>query len=179
MRGVFCPLPISPGVWWRKSYAWYPRIGQADSRKSTRSCPSRQALRTGGKRERADFGGRGRLRQARPLVFRSSRCCSPTFSVSAACPPKSFASFAISPTGSPATCARCDLRHSADLKNVPHPINPPKLIKKTALGGMRVTDYPGLILVPCAAGVQCGPAPWSSTGGYQWSHRIHCPAARR
>jgi RHS repeat-associated protein len=31
--------------------------------KSTHSCPSRQALRTGGERERADFGGRRRLRE--------------------------------------------------------------------------------------------------------------------
>ena len=63
----------------------------------------------------------------------SSRCSSPTFSVSAAPPPKSVASFTISPTGSPATCATCDLRHSADLKNVPHPINAPNLTKKRRL----------------------------------------------
>jgi hypothetical protein len=55
------------------------------------------------------------------------------FSVSAASPPKSVASFTISPTGSPATCATCDLRHSADLKNVPHPINAPNLTKKRRL----------------------------------------------
>ena len=47
---------------------------------------------------------------------------------SAARRPKSFASFAISPTGSPATCARCDLRHSADLAARPAPraaVSPP------------------------------------------------------
>jgi hypothetical protein len=42
-------------------------------------------------------------------------------------------SFTISPTGSLATCATCDLRHSADLKNVPHPINAPNLTKKRRL----------------------------------------------
>jgi len=42
-------------------------------------------------------------------------------------------SFTISPTGSPATCATCDVRHSADLKNVPHPINAPNLTKKRRL----------------------------------------------
>jgi hypothetical protein len=58
----------------------------------------------------------------------SGRVWSPGRS-SAARRPKSFASFAISPTGSPATCARCDLRHSADLAARPAPraaVSPPR-----------------------------------------------------
>jgi len=101
--------------------------------KATHSCPSRQALRRGGgARERTlaeDVG----CREARRFVFASSGRSSPTFSVSAAPPPKSVASFTIPPTGSPATSTRCDLRHSADLKNVPHPINAPNLSKKRRL----------------------------------------------
>jgi hypothetical protein len=62
----------------------------------------------------------------------SSRCSSPTFSVSAA-PAQVRRELHDLADRSPATCATCDLRHSADLKNVPHAINAPNLTKKRRL----------------------------------------------
>ena len=53
---------------------------------STHSCPSRQALRTGGERERADFGGRRRLRE-RPGGSSSDHPAAVRYRLSLRCAP--------------------------------------------------------------------------------------------
>ena len=127
----------TPRVPWQPMYARFlaPFCRSAKGRYPPHSCPSRQTLRTGGERERErtlaeDVG----CARARRFVFGSSGCSSPTFSVSAAPPPKSVASFTISPTGSPATCATCDVRHSTDQKCASFDLCA-QLNEKTALGG--------------------------------------------
>src|SRR3984957_19974746 len=123
----------TPRVPWQPMYARFlaPFCRSAEGRYPPHSCPSRRALRTGGGRERADFGGRRRLRE-RPGGSSSDHPAAVRLPSRSPLrpPPESVASFTVSPTGSPATCATCDLRHSADLKNVPHPINAPNFTKK-------------------------------------------------
>ena len=112
---AICQLRTDTGV----AFAQIPvsHCRRRERAKSTHSCPSRQALRTGAMRVNADFGGIRRFREAPRFVFGSSCCSSPNFSVSPPAP-KSIASFTTLSTSSLLPHAS-DLRYSAIVAESP------------------------------------------------------------